>query len=86
MRRHWMMRQLEVAAGMVQRDDGLELVVHLEGWRFGPPPHLRARRLREQPARWRPAAPPVSAPGMREGDDVDGVWRLLVSALEAHAA
>lgn len=85
MRTHWMMRHLEVAARMVLRDDELDLVAHLEG-RFRPPPHLRARRLREQLARGIPAAPSVSASGVRERDELDGVWLMLVAPREANAA
>lgn len=86
MRRHTMMAMLELAARMVERDDGVELVAQLEGWRFGPGPHLRARRAREQHARGLSRAPEVQAPGLRLGDDVDRVWEVLAASVGADAS
>ena len=86
MRQHPMVMLLEHAERMVEADDAIELLAYLEGWRFGPAPHVRARRARQRHARGLPSAPSVSTPGLRLCDDIDRVWEMLASAVAAHAA
>lgn len=85
MRSHPMLVQLRIAERMVDDDDAVELLACLEGWRFGPAPHVRARLARLRHARGLPRAPSVSASELRARIDDGRVWEVLGAALEAHA-